>query len=281
MNKFKIKFKEDIKMEFYYKDYIKKDKLNYFLDEKTIYENHNKFIKSTPFNNIVIDNMFYDHIIDHISSLFPSPLEKKWWVYDNPLEKKLAFNKLSELDTTFSDFFEFMNSNFFINFLEKLTGLNGLIPDRNLNGGGLHQIVNGGKLDIHEDYNIHKDLKAFRKVNAILYLNKNWKESYGGHLEMWDKNMTKCEEKILPIANRLVVFRTDQTSNHGHPHPLTCPEDESRKSLAIYYYLRTDDVEKTPYKSTIFKKLPNVIEDPEIDELRKKRSLGRIENKTT
>lgn len=239
-------------------------------------EMRNSFVNALPFHHIVIDNFFNNEFLYYLFGKFPSHLEKKWWTYDNPLEKKLAFNDLSQLDSSFEKYFDFLNSKEFISFLENLSGLNDLIPDSELNGGGLHQILKNGKLDVHEDFNIHKGLQAFRKLNVIVYLNPEWKEEFGGHLEIWNKDMTQCARKILPLFNRMVIFRTDMNSNHGHPHPLNCPDYMTRKSLATYYYTKDDAVISTPYKSTVYKKLPGVEEPPEIEELRKMRSKGRL-----
>ena len=70
----------------------------------------------------------------------------------------------------------------------------------------------------------------------LLYLNKNWDEEYGGCLELWDKEMKFCKRKILPTFNTMVIFSTTDFSNHGHPDPLNCPNDRSRKSIATYYF---------------------------------------------
>ncbi len=238
------------------------------------------FVGAKPFDHVVIDDLFIPEVLEELASKFPDPKEFKWWVYSNPLEKKLAFNDLTQLDPCFKSYFDFMNGDF-LEFLKKMTGLEDLIPDPGLNGGGLHQIMPGGKLDVHEDYNIHRGLKAFRKLNAIVYLNKDWKDEYEGHLQIYDADMTKLEKTIAPIFNRLVIFRTDQGSNHGHPTPLACPEGMSRKSLATYYYTPCEDITAVPYRSTVFKKLPGAVEDPELEEFRRVRSQGRVENKTT
>jgi len=129
-----------------------------------------------------------------------------------------------------------LNSSTFLNFLESLTGIQGIIPDPHFNGGGLHQIERGGYLKIHVDFNRHKRLKLDRRLNLLLYLNRDWQEEYGGHLELWDRDMNRCHQRILPIFNRCVIFNTNDFSYHGHPDPITCPEGMTRKSLALYYY---------------------------------------------
>ncbi len=123
-----------------------------------------------------------------------------------------------------------------VNFLEKLTGISGLIPDPHYLGGGLHQIERGGFLKIHADFNRHSRLKLDRRINVLLYLNRPWEDTWGGHLELWDSTMTICADKIAPLFNRLVVFTTTDSSFHGHPDPLDCPPDVVRRSLALYYY---------------------------------------------
>ena len=71
-----------------------------------------------------------------------------------------------------------------------------------------------------------------RRINVLVYLNKDWKEEYGGHFEVWNRELTQAEAKILPIFNRCATSH----SYHGHPPPLTCPPDRTRKSIATYYF---------------------------------------------
>jgi Rps23 Pro-64 3,4-dihydroxylase Tpa1-like proline 4-hydroxylase len=126
-------------------------------------------------------------------------------------------------------------------------------------GAGLHQIARGGVLGIHADFNRHPDTGLWRRVNVFLYLNDGWSEEYGGHLELWYSNMSTYGQRILPTANRLVIFTSSRTSFHGHPDPLLCPEDSTRKSIAMYYYSTqpgpTDDAEGV-MKNTNFVRRP-------------------------
>jgi Rps23 Pro-64 3,4-dihydroxylase Tpa1-like proline 4-hydroxylase len=128
------------------------------------------------------------------------------------------------------------NSAAFIDFLQELTGIGGLVPDPHFEGGGMHQIVRGGHLDVHVDFNRHPVTGLDRRLNVLLYLNRGWDAEWGGELQLWSQNMKRCEQRIVPVFNRLVVFSTTERSFHGHPEPLSCPEDRSRRSLALYYY---------------------------------------------
>lgn len=121
-------------------------------------------------------------------------------------------------------------------FLEQLTGIQGLVPDPHFIGGGLHQIPRGAKLGIHADFNRYARLKLDRRINALFFLNRDWDPAWGGQLELWDREMKECRRRVDPIFNRLVVFNTTSDSYHGHPDPLACPEHVTRKSIAFYYY---------------------------------------------
>jgi len=133
-------------------------------------------------------------------------------------------------------FFWELNSSTFLKFLEKLTGIKNLLTDPHLQGGGIHQIERGGLLRVHSDFNFHPVFKLDRRLNLLLYLNEPWPEEWGGHLQLWSKDMRRCEQKILPQARRCVIFNTLSDSWHGHPEPLACPEGVHRKSIAMYYY---------------------------------------------
>jgi len=248
-------------------------------------EKHKQYVSAAPFPHIVIDNFMDPAILDEALGDFPSPDTFDFYKYDNPLEKKLAFDRLSRLPRSISDILVSMNSSLFIRFLEELTGIDGIIPDPYYRGGGIHQILPGGKLDVHIDFNKHQKLRLDRRLNVLIYLNKDWKESYGGHFELWKGHrengnhvLESCEERVLPIFNRFVCFSTSENSYQGHPVPLACPEGWSRKSLATYYYTngRDDAFKDSPAHSTTFIKRPEDPDDQELHELRERRNQGRL-----
>ena len=126
-------------------------------------------------------------------------------------------------------------------YLSELTGIPKLIPDDSLEGGGLHQSRRGGFLNIHADFTVHPHKRNWRRrANLLIYLNEDWKEEYDGHLQLWSRDMKECVQRVSPIFNRCVVFNTDDDSFHGLPDPIQCPEDMTRKSIALYYYTEED-----------------------------------------
>jgi Rps23 Pro-64 3,4-dihydroxylase Tpa1-like proline 4-hydroxylase len=215
------------------------------------------YSQASPFSHIIIDDFLPEYLLDNILEEFPKVHSIDWQKFDEPAEKKLASKDELQMGNNTRLLLYQFNSSGFINFLEKLTGIDGIIPDPHFEGGGIHQIERGGYLKIHVDFNRHRKLRLDRRLNLLLYLNKNWKEEYGGHIEFWDKDITRCEQKILPIFNRCVIFNTTEFSYHGHPEPLTCPEGQTRKSLALYYYSNgRPDEETSNDHSTLFQARP-------------------------
>ena len=221
-----------------------------------------KYATASPFPHIYFDNFLPAQVAEAALLDFPEPKQAKWSEFDGPNEKKLAFDVVEKLPVALRDVLYFLNSRPMLEFLEILTGINGVIPDPYFVGGGLHQIKPGGKLAVHADFNHHTRLNLERRINVLVYLNKDWKEEYGGHFELWNKDMTMAEQKILPLFNRCAIFSTTSTSYHGHPNPLTCPPDRTRKSIATYYYSNgRPEEEARDAHSTLFVRRPGEVEE--------------------
>ncbi len=222
-----------------------------------------------PFPHIVIDDFLPSELAEQLLAAFPGPDARRWGCFDAEHEIKLEISDETQMPAVVLDTLHRLNSSIFIDFLEEMTGIDGLIPDPHFMGGGLHQIEPGGYLNIHVDFNHHTRLKLDRRLNLLIYLNKNWKEEYNGHLELWDREMTGCRQKIAPIFNRCVIFSTTDFSYHGHPEVLQCPPGTTRKSLALYYYSNGRPAEEVSQEhSTVFKIRPG-------EDLRKKYPMMR------
>jgi len=92
-----------------------------------------------------------------------------------------------------------------------------------------------------------------RRMNVIIYLNRDWQEEYNGALELWSRDMTHAVKRITPLWNRCVIFNTDADSWHGHPDPLAAPEGVFRRSVALYYYTGSRAIyEELPNRSTMY-----------------------------
>lgn len=148
-----------------------------------------------------------------------------------------------------------LNARPFLVFLEEMTGIEGLIPDPYFIGGGVHRISTGGHLDIHADFNHHSKLNLERRLNVLIYLNRDWRAEWGGSFELWNKPMTEMVASFVPLYNRMVCFSTTSDSWHGNPAPVQHPAGEPRLSLALYYYTATWDAGRKAH-TTLFRPRP-------------------------
>lgn len=196
-----------------------------------------KYKTASPFPHIYFDDFFDENFLSAVAREFPDLSVGDKASYSSPTELKLASKGELRFSDTALQLARFMNAEPFLLFLQTLTGIEEkLIPDPYFAGGGYHEVKQGGFLKIHADFNKHQTMGLDRRINVLIYLNKDWPASYGGAFELWDKEMKKCEVSILPFFNRMAIFSTTSTSYHGHPDPLTCPIDSSRRSFALYYY---------------------------------------------
>lgn len=200
-----------------------------------------KYADASPFPHIVLDDFLPASVAHAIAGCFPGPE-----VFPKPYSQDQKFqpNKLGGLQRVHFRgvaplirhmLLEF-NGAAFINFLEQLTGIKGLIADPHFEGGGLHQILPGGKLAVHADFNVDERRRLYRRINVLVYFNRNWLPEYGGALELWKPDMSGPAKAIEPVFNRCIIFNTTERSYHGHPDPLMCPQGITRNSMALYYY---------------------------------------------
>jgi 2OG-Fe(II) oxygenase superfamily len=215
-----------------------------------------QYRSAEPFPHIVIDGLLDPDVLRRVLAEFPSSNDKVF--FDRDQERfKFQYPPQEISSGLIRNLFAELNSEAFLGFLEELTGIAGLISDPYYDGGGLHETKRGGHLGIHADFNVHGRLKVERRLNLLVYLNEDWDDEYGGQLELWDQQMKECMVRVKPEFGRAVIFNTDLDSFHGHPDPLNCPPDRSRRSIATYYYSAAEGgLALLPKRDTNFRPRP-------------------------
>jgi hypothetical protein len=220
--------------------------------ESTLATDRERYASAAPFSHVVLDGLLDQGAFERACSGFPPIDEASWKSYLHINERKYANQKPDTWDAALREIHRELSSDRFVAYLEQLTGFSGLLADPEMDGGGLHQSFRGGYLNLHADFTSHHThLDWRRRVNILVYLNREWDADWGGQLEFWDQDRSRCVERVAPIGNRLVVFTTDETSYHGHPDPMTCPNHVGRQSLALYYFQRESDplTQATDYRA--------------------------------
>lgn len=213
------------------------------------------FAEAQPFPHIVLDDVLTPEAFTSAAAAFPAIDDDFWRGYLHVNETKYCNVHADTWADSLQTVARELTSPEFVSYLERLTGIDDLLADWSMDGGGLHMTKRGGHLNIHADFSTHHAHQNWaRRVNILLYLNEEWREEWGGHLELWDKEMTACQGRVTPAGNRMLVFNTSLESFHGHPDGLNCPESEARRSMALYYF--TEESEAPERHSTNYRARP-------------------------
>lgn len=208
-----------------------------------------------PFRHWLADRFIDRETIAQINAQWPAKDFPGWRIENGKTAKKASVLFPSRLPEAAQTLAAELTAPKTLRALRELTGID-LVPDPWLLqgpqtprlGGGLHEIYRGGRLGMHLDFNVHPS-GLTRCLNLLIYLNEKWDLSWGGALELHGDESVKT---IWPHGGLAVLFQTTEKSWHGHPYPLTCPPDKSRRSLALYFYCRTPDKSLRP--TTVYRK---------------------------
>ncbi len=201
------------------------------------------FASARPFPHVVLHDAIVPAVLAQAHDAFPPADAPLWTHYRHANERKQGSPRRALYPPVLQQLIRALQGPAFVAWLQELTGEPGLFADPSLEGAGLHMSERGGFLNVHTDFQRHHHHPTWRRtVNLILFLNPDWDPSWGGAIELWNAEMSACEVKVSPLANRAVIFRSDHRSFHGHPEPLACPPHRQRRSLALYYYTHHDGV---------------------------------------
>lgn len=219
-----------------------------------------KSIADAPgFPHFCVDGFLDERFAQEVHDAFPSFEEAmglgKTFTAVNE-KKKVQITDSSKFAPAVLKLHELLASREFVDAMSEMSGIPNLIADPNLVGGGIHETNSGGHLDVHVDFNYNPKTKLHRRLNILVYFNKDWPESYGGYLDLWDKDVKNCVGRFAPLFNRAAGFVTSEISWHGVT-PITCPPDKMRRSFAVYYYTKeAPEGWDGEVHSTIFKARP-------------------------
>jgi Rps23 Pro-64 3,4-dihydroxylase Tpa1-like proline 4-hydroxylase len=232
------------------------------------------FAESSPFPHCVIDNFLKEDIANAVAKEF-QPFDSNYYngLYENKIEFKKTCNVWDKFLPNTYKLLNYLNSPSFVKVMSILTNTK-LYSDPGLHGGGMHIHPSGGRLNPHLDYDLHPKLGLQRKYNLLIYLNPDWQEDWGGGLGLWnskDKQPTTLSKTISPIFNRAVIIDTTKNSWHGLAEPVSCPTDQARQSIAVYYLTQPKNTNNTRQRA-LFAPTEDQKNDQEILDLIERRS---------
>lgn len=198
------------------------------------------FSTATPFPHLVVDDVLRVPA-DELLPAFPGPDWPHWHRFEDSYQAgKMFCQDIAAIPEPLAAVIRELSQPPFLEWLERVSGVEGLIPDPYLEGGGLHCTGQGGILAPHTDFHLYPRLDLYRQVNVLVYLNPEWSQEDGGCLELWEKGASAPAKTVVPAWGRCVVFRTDDRSVHGFSSPIARP-GLWRRSIALYYYTAVEN----------------------------------------
>jgi hypothetical protein len=201
------------------------------------------FFGAQPFRHVVIDEFFAPELAEGLLRDFPAFSAERAQNEFGEMGNKATVEEVRQLGEHYIRADLLVSSAPFLQLISEITGIDDLIYDPSYFGGGTHENCNGQELDPHVDFNYDRRSGYHRRLNLIVYLNKEWEKSWGGSIEVhsnprdWASNNMR---EFLPLFNRGILFETNEHSWHGFS--LIClPAGKrhlSRKSFTIYYYTK-------------------------------------------
>jgi hypothetical protein len=229
---------------------------------------HDEYTKNSPFAHMSFTDLFDTAMLRQVHDEFPLMEAGMSCKTNRTTIKKFSYRTsgsarfgkedvdvLEACGPHTKKFLTYLNSEEFLNFLEDLTGISNLVADDTYEGAGPCSIGTGGLLKMHIDFNVHpKNEKLHRRINVLVYLNEDWEDDWGGHLDLWgDVENDELKVRIPPNMNTTAIFNTTEDSWHGHPDPLNCPNDRRRRFISAYYYVKEPPGSREVH-TTIYKK---------------------------
>jgi hypothetical protein len=217
------------------------------------------YAAAKPFPFVKIEDFLEPDVAKSIAASYPrfeDALEKGETFKTVNQRRKVQITRSELFPTPIANLNSALASTEFLRNLSFITGIQNILADPQLDGGGIHITGPGGRLDVHVDFNYIEDRQLHRRANLLLYLNPVWEETWGGHIQLWDKDVKQCEAAFAPAFNRCVIFETSRTSYHGVT-PISESAPFPRQSFATYYYTREASADwDGSIHNTVFKARP-------------------------
>lgn len=216
--------------------------------------------RAEPFPHIKIDDFLDPELADEVYRAYPSFDEAlgqgRSFDFVNE-QKKVQVCDASKFPPAVRRLSDAIASEEFRAALSKVSGIENLLADPELQGGGMHVTGAQGRLDVHVDFNYIEEQAWHRRLNILIYLNPGWRDEWGGHVELWSDDVKRLHHSFRPVLNRCVIFETSERSFHG-VSAVMCPPHVSRRSFAAYYYTKEAPAGWDGKKhSTVFKARPD------------------------
>jgi Rps23 Pro-64 3,4-dihydroxylase Tpa1-like proline 4-hydroxylase len=165
-------------------------------------------------------------------------------------ENKLVSAQMDQFDALLEEVVYAFQQPRVVSLIADITGLEALEADSELYAGGISVMTKGGYLRPHLDNSHDSPRERYRALNLLFYVTPDWREDYGGSLQLWDDGPLTTPRTFASRFNRLVLMATNRASWHS-VNAIT--HDGRRCCVSNYYFSRKSPAGLDYFHATSFR----------------------------
>lgn len=215
-----------------------------------------------PFRHVCLEGFLESSVAERLLAEFPAFDADRARNEMGEVGGKAVNTDLPGIGPAYREFYGYMCSRAFLDAMSRMLGIPDLLFDPGMYGGGTHENLHGQELDPHIDFNYDPVRRLHRRLNLLIYLNKEWDPAWGGGIELHSDPRDWAHDEVKTFNctfNRGVIFETNEHSWHGFPR-IELPENKrqlSRKCISVYLYTRHRPKEEiAPPHGTLYVQRP-------------------------
>ena len=212
-----------------------------------------EFNQGNRIKSCVIDKLLCEKDAKEIYEAFPRDEYENLLLLKDLREYKYVGMQMNKYNPIIKEIIYAFQDPRIVSLVSEITRFDELFPDEYLYAGGISIMKNGGFLNPHLDNSHDKDRKNYRVMNLLYYVTPDWKEEYGGNLELWDWGLKHQQRTIHSKFNRLVIMITNKKSWHSVSK---VNYEGQRCCVSNYYFSSQAGEEKDYFHVTSFRGRP-------------------------
>ena len=200
---------------------------------------------------IYLDDLLTNEIASKIQDVFPKP--EQMILKKSLREDKYIAAQMNNFNPFLEELIYAFQDKKVVDLIGEICDIDTLFPDENLYAGGLSSMGYKQFLNPHLDNSHDKDRERWRVLNLLFYVTPDWKEEYGGNLELWPEGLNEKQITVHSKFNRLVVMATHNQSLHS-----VSPVNYQgfRCCVSNYYFSKTPLLQSDNFHVTSFRGRP-------------------------
>lgn len=203
-----------------------------------------RFQTARPFKHLVLDDFLIPSVAEGLLAEFPVSAPSKTQQGSSSVQSEsYSREEIRSVGASFRTIDDYISSLPFLRHISLISGIPDLQYDSSYFEAGICETRHGQEVDPHVESNLNQELTLHRRLLLIIYLNKEWEESWGGLLDLHSDPKAPERDETLSyssVFNRCIVLETTEHSWFGSTQ-ICLPSHQkhlSQKSFSFFLYTK-------------------------------------------